>query len=78
MAIISAGATVAVVGYFELSAIGGYTKIAGDSSLFIFASLVAPLGGPLYFFITGIAGGFGYNRLLPPPGGRSRITRSCG
>ncbi|MBI1352983.1 MAG: hypothetical protein GC160_01470 [Acidobacteria bacterium] len=62
-------AVVSVVDFFELSAIGGYTKLPNDSeSLFLFASLVAPLGGPPYLFITGIAGGFGYNRLLPPPG----------
>ena len=35
--------------------------------MFIFASLVAPLGGPPFFFITGIAGGFGFNRALPDP-----------
>jgi hypothetical protein len=63
------GAVVSVAGYFELSAIGGYTQLPDDTtSLFIFASLVAPLGGPPWFFITGVAGGFGYNRSLPAPG----------
>ena len=63
------GAVVSVAGYFELSAIGGYTQLEDDTtSLFIFASLVAPLGGPPWFFITGVAGGFGYNRSLPAPG----------
>ena len=68
------GAVVRVLSLFQLSAIGGYTQIVGDPkkdpmpSMFIFASLVAPLGGPPWFFITGIAGGFGYNRTLPPPG----------
>jgi hypothetical protein len=62
------GAVVSVAGLFELTAIGGYTESEGEASLFIFASLVAPLGGPPWFFITGIAGGFGYNRSLPPPG----------
>lgn len=62
------GAVVSVAGYFELSAIGGYTQLAGgDPSLFIFASLVAPLGGPPWFFMTGVAGGFGLNRTLPDP-----------
>jgi hypothetical protein len=62
-------ALVSVVDFFELSAIGGYTQLPdGSDSLFVFASLVAPLGGPPYLFITGVAGGFGYNRLLPPPG----------
>lgn len=63
------GAVVSVAGYFELSAIGGYTQLPdGSASLFIFAALVAPLGGPPWFFITGVAGGFGYNRSLPAPG----------
>src|SRR5262249_59173355 len=48
---------------------GGYTQLPDDTaSLFIFASLVAPLGGPPWFFITGVAGGFGFNRSLPAPG----------
>jgi hypothetical protein len=62
------GAVVSIVKLFELSAIGAYTEINGKASLFIFASLVAPLGGPPWCFITGIAGGFGYNRTLPPSG----------
>jgi len=59
-------ASVDVEDLFSLSAIGGYTRLQNTPSLFIFASLVAPLGGPPFFFITGIAGGFGYNRTLPP------------
>ena len=63
------GLVVKVASLFELSAIGGYTQLpSGDTSLFMFASLVAPLGGTPYFFLTGIAGGFGYNRTLPPSG----------
>ena len=63
------GLVVKVASLFELSAIGGYTQLPeGDTSLFMFASLVAPLGGTPYFFLTGIAGGFGYNRTLPPSG----------
>ncbi len=62
-------ALVSIAGWFELSAIGGYTQLPnGSASLFIFASLVAPLGGTPFFFVTGVAGGFGYNRSLPPPG----------
>ncbi|HEY4359259.1 MAG TPA: DUF6603 domain-containing protein [Acidobacteriaceae bacterium] len=61
-------ATVSIESLFELSAIGGYTTTSdGSASLFIFASLVAPLGGPPWFFLTGIAGGFGFNRNLPSP-----------
>ncbi|HZN95915.1 MAG TPA: DUF6603 domain-containing protein, partial [Myxococcales bacterium] len=57
---------VGVFDLFSLSAIGGYSTIQGNPSLFIFANLDAPLGGPPYFFVTGIAGGFGVNRRLPP------------
>lgn len=64
------GAAVAsVVDRFELAAIGGYSQgTDGNASMFIFASATAPLGGPPFLFITGIAGGFGFNRQLPPPG----------
>lgn len=62
------GAVVSIVDMFQLSAIGAYTEVDGDASLFIFAALIAPLGGPPWFFITGIAGGFGLNRTLPPSG----------
>ncbi|MCA9693502.1 MAG: hypothetical protein KC636_28160 [Myxococcales bacterium] len=51
---------------FELSAIGGYKDLGGEPSMFVFASLEAPLGGPPWFFVTGIAGGFGFNRGLAP------------
>ena len=65
-------AVLSVFDLFELSAIGGYTDVPASpsssetmASLFVFASLVAPLGGPPYCFVTGLAGGFGYNRALP-------------
>src|SRR3569623_676147 len=51
---------------FGLTAIGGYSP--KDRSFFLFVRLNAPLGGPPFFFITGLAGGFGINRtlILPP------------
>ena len=42
-------------------ALGGYT------SLFMFAALGEALGGPPFAFITGLGGGFGYNRELVDP-----------
>lgn len=53
---------------FALSAIGAYGKFEGHPSFFAFAVLDIPLGGPPFFFVTGLAGGFGYNRglALPP------------
>lgn len=50
-----------------LTAIGSYTEIDGEASLFIFALLDYPLGGPPAFFVTGLAAGFGYNRSLKVP-----------
>ncbi|MEA5622217.1 DUF6603 domain-containing protein [Nostoc sp. UHCC 0251] len=50
-----------------LTAIGSYTEIDGQASLFIFALLDYPLGGPPAFFVTGLAAGFGYNRSLKVP-----------
>lgn len=50
-----------------LTAIGSYTEIDGEASLFVFALLDYPLGGPPVFFVTGLAAGFGYNRSLKIP-----------
>lgn len=53
---------------FGLGAFGAYALINGHPSLFIFAYLNAPLGGPPCFFVLGLSGGFGYNRtiIIPP------------
>ncbi|HEY0321630.1 MAG TPA: DUF6603 domain-containing protein [Pyrinomonadaceae bacterium] len=50
-----------------LSALGSYTKLDGHPSLFIYAFVDYPLGGPAFFFVTGLAAGFGYNRKLIAP-----------
>ncbi|MBK6432239.1 DUF6603 domain-containing protein [Candidatus Amarolinea dominans] len=52
----------------SLSAIGSFFKYRGESSLFVYALLEYPLGGPPFFFVTGLAAGFGYNRraIVPP------------
>ncbi|MBE0688611.1 MAG: hypothetical protein IH587_00640, partial [Anaerolineae bacterium] len=52
---------------FALAAIGSYAEINGATSMFIYAVLDYPLGGPSFFFITGLAAGFGYNRRLVMP-----------
>ena len=52
----------------QLSAIGSFAELSsGDKSLFIYAVLDYPLGGPAFFFVTGLAAGFGYNRRLLIP-----------
>ncbi|WP_287253203.1 DUF6603 domain-containing protein [Moorena sp. SIO4E2] len=62
------GAAVIKSETFTLSAIGSYTQDdKGHPSLFIYAVLDKPLGGPSFFFVTGLAAGFGYNRALKIP-----------
>jgi hypothetical protein len=59
------------VGSFGLTAIAGYAQAieqAGTyTSLFVFVVVDAPLGGPPFLFVTGLAGGAGYNRQLIVP-----------
>jgi hypothetical protein len=55
---------------FALSAIGSLAEFKDHDkgfSLFLFAVLNYPLGGPPFFFVTGVAAGFGYNRSLKRP-----------
>lgn len=60
-------------GSFAISAIGSYAYLEpqnesdGYTSLFIFGVLDAPLGGPEFFFVTGLALGFAYNRSIILP-----------
>ena len=61
------GAAVIKTKQFAISAIGSYMKYEGEPSIFIYAFLDYPLGGPAFFFITGLAAGFGYNRRLIAP-----------
>jgi hypothetical protein len=51
----------------SISAIGSYAKVNGHPSLFVYLALDYPLGGPPFFFVKGLAGGFGYNRALKIP-----------
>ena len=59
------GTAMVQVAKFGLAAIGGYAKPA--HSFFIFVRLTAPLGGPPFFFVTGLAAGFGINRAIDIP-----------
>ena len=53
---------------WALSVIGSFAQMTnGDSSMFAYGVLHATLGGPAFFFVTGIAAGFGYNRSLRLP-----------
>jgi large repetitive protein len=56
---------------FGLTALGSYARSGGSdpfTSLFVFLVVDAPIGGPPYLFITGLAAGAGYNRQLIVPG----------
>jgi hypothetical protein len=61
------GAALIKTQQFALSAIGSYAYYNGHPSLFIYGVLDYPIGGPSFFFITGLAAGFGYNRSLVMP-----------
>ncbi|MFY0255956.1 DUF6603 domain-containing protein [Chitinophaga sp. 30R24] len=50
-----------------IGGIGGYTEVGGKPSMFLYAVLNFPLGGPPFFFVTGLSAGFGYNRKLVIP-----------
>lgn len=51
----------------NITAIGSYAKVNGYTSLFLYAMLDFPIGGPPFFFVTGLAAGFGYNRAVRMP-----------
>jgi len=51
----------------SIGAIGSYLQLPEGPSLFVYAFLDHPLGGPAFFFVRGLAAGFGYNRRLIPP-----------
>ena len=51
-----------------LAAIASYAQLSdGQPSLFVYAQLETPLGGPPAFFVTGLMAGFGVNRSLSLP-----------
>jgi hypothetical protein len=62
-----AGGAIIRVGTISLTALGSYASMSGSPSLFVFAQISAPLGGLPSFFITGLAGGLGYNSSLRIP-----------
>jgi len=51
----------------QISALGGYAEADGHPSFFLYAVLNDPIGGPSFFFVTGLAAGFGFNRSLVIP-----------
>jgi hypothetical protein len=55
------------VSNFSITGLGSYAVVGGHTSLFAFVMVNAALGGPAFFFVTGLCGGFGYNRRLILP-----------
>ncbi|WP_214105159.1 DUF6603 domain-containing protein [Acrocarpospora catenulata] len=52
----------------SIAALGSYVQLPSGPSLFVYAFVDYPLGGPSFFYVRGLAAGFGYNRRveLPP------------
>ncbi|GAA1514582.1 hypothetical protein GCM10009677_54750 [Sphaerisporangium rubeum] len=50
-----------------IGALGSYMQLPEGPSLFVYAFLDYPIGGPAFFFVEGVAAGFGYNRRLVAP-----------
>ena len=61
------GALVVRTADLSITALGSYADLQGQPSLFAFAVLNKELGGPAFFFVTGLAFGFGINRQLKLP-----------
>lgn len=72
------GEALVKAGEFTITAVGSFAHsvASGDgyTSLFVFGVLDADLGGPPFFYVTGVAAGFGYNRGLLLPGMDSVTT----
>ncbi|NKB65093.1 MAG: hypothetical protein GKR95_24295 [Gammaproteobacteria bacterium] len=62
-----AGEALVKYGDTGLSVIGAYSSINGHTAMFVFGVLDAHLGGPIFFDVTGLAAGFGYNEALKIP-----------
>lgn len=61
------------IGVTALCSYGEFAQ--GDSSLFAFLLVSANLGGPPIFYVTGLAGGFGYNRSIVLPDKVQEVER---
>jgi hypothetical protein len=61
------GAAIVRTQTFCLTAVGDFSNIDGHPSLFVYSVLDYALGGPPFFFVTGLAAGLGYNRDIVLP-----------
>jgi hypothetical protein len=53
--------------FLSIFGAGAYGKIDGNNSVFVYALVDYPIGGVPFFFVQGLALGFGYNRLVNIP-----------
>ena len=53
--------------FLSIHGAGAYGKIDGNNSVFVYALVDYPLGGVPFFFVQGLALGFGYNRSVNIP-----------
>lgn len=62
------GEIIIKISKFSLTALGSYGKMDnGDSTFFLYLLIDYPIGGTSYFFVNGLALGFGVNRRLRMP-----------
>lgn len=61
------GAVIIKAEELTISALGSYAELDGHPSMFVYGLLDYPIGGPAFFFVTGLAAGFGYNRKIVTP-----------
>ena len=62
-----AGVAVIKTSKLSISAIGEYASTNRGPSFYLFAYIGYPLGGPAFFFVEGLALGFGFNRSVRLP-----------
>ena len=62
-----AGAAVIKTSELTIAAIGEYAMVNGAPSFYLYAYLGFPIGGPAFFFVEGLALGFGFNRSVRIP-----------
>ncbi|QJB37995.1 hypothetical protein HF324_09080 [Chitinophaga oryzae] len=62
------GALIVKIQQLGLAALGSYAQLSdGEASFFIFLEADFPPGGPPFFMVSGLMGGFGFNRTLALP-----------
>jgi hypothetical protein len=62
-----AGKVVIKAEAFSLTALGAFTMLDGAPSMFAYGMLDMPLGGPVFFFVEGLAAGVGVHRRITMP-----------